>query len=310
MTLFNKKIIMAFPEPFVLIAIQNFGAVLLTLLLQLITTEALPLKRPSFRQLYTLIIPTFLYIILLWTSLEGLARVSVPLVIVARNSSPLITSIIETLFFGIKFTMDEYSALVVILGGAILFGFSDSTATLNGVGWVLINLFLLCTLGIIDKKMTGDLSDEQTSAGISTLKNFLSTPILLLISYLKDGHLRPLFVTLPQLGGTDLAYLFLTIFVTLLIGNSFYAIVTMLSATSVAITQVSYKMVTLFLSFVFFPVTFRLFGVMGLILSFFGVIWFSWMRSIQGEKPTILKPAGVAVGGMIFLYFMAMIFLK
>jgi hypothetical protein len=122
--------------------------------------------------------------------------------------------------------------------------------------------------------------------------------------------LRPLFVTLPQLGGTDLGYLFLTIFVTILIGNSFYAIVTMLSATGVAITQVSYKMVTLFLSFVFFPLTFRLFGVMGLVLSFFGVIWFSWMRSIQGEKPTILKPAAFGVGSMIFLYFMAMIFLK
>lgn len=87
MTVFNKKLAIDFPYPFLLIAIQNFGSLVLTLIFTLINKDILPLKPPSWRQIYLLIIPTISFIFLLWSSLEGLALVSVPLVIVARNSS-------------------------------------------------------------------------------------------------------------------------------------------------------------------------------------------------------------------------------
>lgn len=87
MTVFNKKLAIDFPYPFLLIAIQNFGSLILTFIFQFINKDLLPLKPPSLIQLKALIIPTASFILLLWTSLEGLALVSVPLVIVARNSS-------------------------------------------------------------------------------------------------------------------------------------------------------------------------------------------------------------------------------
>jgi drug/metabolite transporter (DMT)-like permease len=117
MTILNKKIIVDFKYPFVLMAIQNLGSFIVTMIFQLFNRSILPLKPVTMKQFYSLIIPTIGYIGLLWSSFEGLARVSVPLVIVSRNSAPLGTALIETLFMGLTLSFEEYFSLCLILIG-------------------------------------------------------------------------------------------------------------------------------------------------------------------------------------------------
>jgi hypothetical protein len=117
MTILNKQIVVDFKYPLVLIAVQNLGSFIVTMIFQLFNRSILPLKPVTMKQFYSLIIPTIGYIGLLWSSFEGLARVSVPLVIVSRNAAPLGTSLIETLFMGLTISFEEYFSLFLILTG-------------------------------------------------------------------------------------------------------------------------------------------------------------------------------------------------
>eukprot|EP01080_Neovahlkampfia_damariscottae_P010559 gene10559-3078_t len=257
MTILNKKIVVDFKFPFVLIAVQNIGSFIVTMIFQIFNREILPLKRVTLSQVYQLVLPTIGYIGLLWSSFEGLARVSVPLVIVSRNSAPLGTSLIECLFMGLKLSYEEFFSLSLILMGSIFYAFSDTTVSFEGSQWILLNLLLTVTIPIIDKKLTNDVKQEQTSTGISTLKNIMSFPMLLFIAYFK-GTLNSITDVLPYLPIYDHAILFLTIFFGTTIGIAYYSLMSLVSATSVVAANVTYKLVTLTLSLIIFPVPFKL----------------------------------------------------
>jgi drug/metabolite transporter (DMT)-like permease len=170
-----------------------------------------------------------------------------------------------------------------------------------------LNLLLTVTVPIIDKKLTNDLNQEQTSTGISTLKNILSCPMILLIAYLK-GTLPSVVNDLPYLPVYDYVILFFTIFFGTTIGIAYYSLMSLISATSVVAANVTYKLVTLSLSLIIFPVPFKLHGVLGLVLSFFGVGWYSYMRNQKENRVVIWKFVLVGTIMTIILYAFLVMF--
>lgn len=205
---------------------------------------------------------------------------------------------------GLKISAEEYFSLALILLGSIFYAFADHTVTFKGVGWILFNLFLTVTVPILDKKLTNDIIQEQTSTGISTLKNGLSIPFLLVLAYFR-GQFSALTVALPALPTIDWIYLGITIFFGTTIGIAYYSLMSLVSATSVVAANVTYKLVTLMVSLVLFPVPFKLYGVFGLFLSFFGVGWFSYMRTVKDQRVVIWKYVAVATV-LIFICYLTM----
>ena len=115
--------------------------------------------------------------------------------------------------------------------GSIFYAFSDTTVSFEGFQWILLNLILTVTIPIIDKKLTNDVKQEQTSTGISTLKNLMSFPMLLFIAYFK-GTLSSMTDVLPYLPLQNHFILFLTIFFGTTIGIAYYSLMSLVNATS------------------------------------------------------------------------------
>jgi hypothetical protein len=127
MTIFNKRLSKAYPHPFLLISIQNFASVLLFILFQFVSKEIFPIKELKLSQFKTLFIPTIGYSLILWTSLEGLSRVSIALIIVFRNVTPLFVSIIETVMNNKPISLEESFSLVLVFVGSLGYALSDFT---------------------------------------------------------------------------------------------------------------------------------------------------------------------------------------
>lgn len=189
---------------------------------------------------------------------------------------------------GLIISGEEFFSLALILLGSIFYAFSDHTISFKGVGWILFNLFLTVTVPILDKKLTNDIIKEQTSTGISTFKNGLSIPFLLILAYFR-GQFSALTNELVNLPIYDIVYLIFTIFFGTTIGIAYYSLMSLISATSVVAANVTYKLVTLLVSLIFFPVPFKIYGIFGLFLSFFGVGWFSYMRTVKEQRVVIWK---------------------
>jgi hypothetical protein len=117
--------------------------------------------------------------------------------------------------------LEEYFSLSLILLGSVLYAFADTTVSFEGFSWILLNLLMIVTIPILDKKLTNDIKDEQTSTGISTLKNLMSFPILLLVAYV-NGSVGSIVNVLPFLPIFDHFILFLTIFFGTTIGRQSY----------------------------------------------------------------------------------------
>jgi drug/metabolite transporter (DMT)-like permease len=132
MTIFNKRLTKAFPYPFVLISIQNFASVLFFILVQFISKEIFPIKQLKLNHFIICFLPTIGYSLILWTSLEGLSRVSIPLIIVFRNITPLIVSLVENLMNSKSLQQEESISLSLVFIGSIGYALSDFTLSLDG----------------------------------------------------------------------------------------------------------------------------------------------------------------------------------
>ena len=123
LTLVNKHLSSSFDAPLMIIIIQTIIGVLAFLICK--QFNVLPFNFPTLREL-TFLLPTSLFFVLLtWTSFEGLKVASVPLVTVTRNLVPLLTAIIDRVFFDYKMNFTIQLSLLAVFVGSIFYSFSD-----------------------------------------------------------------------------------------------------------------------------------------------------------------------------------------
>lgn len=123
LTLANKYLSMKFTSPLIIITLQNIFSVFLFILFDWIAI--LPFKMPNMKEMVYLLPTSFFFVLLTWTSLEGLKIVSVPLVTVTRNLVPLLTAIIEALFFGYQTNNVIRLSLLSVFIGSVFYSFTD-----------------------------------------------------------------------------------------------------------------------------------------------------------------------------------------
>ena len=108
---------MHFTIPFGVILVQNSTAAFLSFIIAYF--GFVPLKPIQLEHLKISILPSISYVFLLWTSLEGLAVVSVPLIIIGRNLVPFVTMLSEKFIFGQMFSKKAYVALGIVVFGSV-----------------------------------------------------------------------------------------------------------------------------------------------------------------------------------------------
>lgn len=103
LTLINKYVAMALPLPFLILALQNLSSVLLTFLTGAI--GIVPLKEIKLDHLLQMLPLSALYVVLIWSSLVGLAEVSVATVVIGRSLIPLFTGILCVIAHSLYLTL-------------------------------------------------------------------------------------------------------------------------------------------------------------------------------------------------------------
>jgi magnesium-transporting ATPase (P-type) len=83
----NKLITSQFKNRLLLISIQNISILLILLILHYFNNYK-EFKPFSLKQFRKLILSSFFYVLINWTTLEGLKRVNIPLMLVTRNTVP------------------------------------------------------------------------------------------------------------------------------------------------------------------------------------------------------------------------------
>lgn len=280
MTLLNKSLAINFPFPFLVLAIQNVVTVGFTFVADRLGT--LSMNRWQISHLIATIPAATLYVVVLYTSLMGLGMVSIPLLVVCRNLMPLTTAIGEMIFLGEKFPMDQLGSLFVVFLGAVLYTVNDSTFSFSGVGVVLLNMVLTAGLTLVEKQLSSKCGGEQTPTGIRCYRDLLSIPMFLVLAVMHSNF------------GTHKLHLDMNTFLVLVIscvfsfsiGLGYYTLQKLVAATSIVVANIVYKLLTSFVSFVFFPVRVDPLGWLGMTVGFAGIAWYSWLR--QRPKAPVL----------------------
>jgi len=283
LTIFNKRLSQNYPYPAVIIAIQNLFTV--PLFLGASYLRILPMNKIPLIHFFYSIPTTLCYVLLLWTSIEGLSVVSVALVVIMRNLVPLITGLIENIFFDLKLTARSYVSLAAIFVGSVFYSMTDSTLSPQGLQWLLLNTLFSVVIPIVEKRfLVGKLKD-QTPAGINFYRNLLSVPMLLGIAWLR-GQLGDSLADYTELDYTVHVMILGSCITGFSIGLAYYFLLKLVSNTSIAIANTFYKLLTLAASFLFWGVQFHWTGTFGIILSFSGITSYV----LESQK----KPVGQA----------------
>ncbi|KAL9654915.1 hypothetical protein ABK040_008705 [Willaertia magna] len=277
LTLSNKSLSSLYPHPILILTFQNLISVFMFVIFNYL--QILPFQTPTVRQYLYLIPTTFFFVLLTWTSIEGLKVVSVPLVVVTRNLVPFLTGIVESTFFGLQLSFISKMSLLAVFFGSLIFSFTDFTLKWNGIHWIILNVLCSVFIPVIEKRIFNNLLKGQTPTGMNFIRNLLSLPMLLLIAPLR-GDVRKAVDELFVFDKNVWSQLILTSIFGFTIGLSYFFLLKLVSSTSIAIANTCYKLVTLLLSFIFFGVTFHLHGWIGIILSFTGIL----VYSIYDEK--------------------------
>lgn len=229
---------------------------------------------------------TFCYVILLWTSIEGLSVVSVALAVIMRNLVPLATGLIENIFFDLKLTLRSYISLAAIFVGSVFYSTTDTTLSPNGLQWLLLNTVCSVFIPIIEKRYLVSKLKDQTPAGINFYRNVLSVPMLLCIAMLR-GQLNDSYIDFQDLEGYVHGILLASCIAGFSIGVAYYFLLKLTSNTSIAIANTFYKLLTLAASFALWGVQFHYSGFLGILLSFAGIT--SYTLESQ-KKPVVASP--------------------
>lgn len=183
LTLLNKHLSGAVSaHPFAVLLIQNAGGAFMLLIA---IANGLKIEPVYTSHMKALTLPAACFVGVLATSFLALRQVSVPLVVVVRNSTPLATLALEALLLPItKPTFKKAAALMMTLFGAWLYSAEELSWTGLGLGFLLANTFLSALMGILEARMARSVT--QSAAGLILYRFVASLPLLLGLSVLLD----------------------------------------------------------------------------------------------------------------------------
>jgi len=282
LTILNKLIGTAFNYPFMILSLQNITAIILTFTCHALGVFPLhPIKLNHF----ILSAPVSIcYMLLIWTSLEGLKHSSVAMVVVARNLVPFFTCLGETVMLKEIFSLRIYLTLFIVFIGSILYVQHDNTVKVEGLMWILANLAASVCIPLMEKRLIKQIQDEQTPTGLSMYRNFLSSCVFLaLLSF--NGTMAPALSELKQLPVRELLWFAISCLFGFTIGLAIFFLQRLVTATSIVTANTWYKLCTLIVSLLVWDIPFQNMGIVGLALSFCGITYYVYLRTSTLPSP-------------------------
>ncbi|CAD7971757.1 unnamed protein product [Amoebophrya sp. A25] len=214
MVLFNKTLAMGFDYPWTVVFIQNIGTIFLGFLWPLcfgkeelkVSADAAGGER---RKICGLVVPsawknkmwvvaqTMFFVGTLYFSLKALRFMSVPLYVVARNTVPAATALVERAFTGTPINFVPGIGLLCTVIGAVLYTAGDmAPATTggsnrapapviesSGLAYAVLLVVIVAACSVVDKTAIFYLKKEEGISPVESNQNrcFLSLPVNILL---------------------------------------------------------------------------------------------------------------------------------
>jgi drug/metabolite transporter (DMT)-like permease len=181
MILLNKNAMLVYPYSSTLLILQNTVTILL-----------LRYTHPSLK--YTQIIEwlpcAFVFCVNIVSSMEALARISVPTFTVFRNTQPIIAIIIDWTVRGEKIGARSVFYLFLVFFGACIYCQNEIRFNLYGYIWSFVHVLSMSIYSVLVKSKSITL--DLTSFEMSLYNNVLSMPFLLIFQigdfiFVRDG---------------------------------------------------------------------------------------------------------------------------
>mmetsp|Transcript_52103 Transcript_52103/g.121181 ORF Transcript_52103/g.121181 Transcript_52103/m.121181 type:complete len:377 (+) Transcript_52103:114-1244(+) len=225
MVLLNKTIAQGFDFPWTVLLVQNIGTVLIGYLRPFVCqdghnpkqvhvsqsaactlddSKATALPRRVFgmkvprkqKNLLWVVLQVVLFMGTIFTSLKALRFISVPLYVVARNTVPAQTALLERVFTSVKLSASAVSGLLCTIIGALLYTYGDfrSGLAIDGLSYAIVLTLTVSACSIVDKTAVRLLGQEEgiTPIECNQLRVALALPLNLLCVLALDvgGHAR------------------------------------------------------------------------------------------------------------------------
>mmetsp|Transcript_9430 Transcript_9430/g.19004 ORF Transcript_9430/g.19004 Transcript_9430/m.19004 type:complete len:360 (-) Transcript_9430:126-1205(-) len=222
MVLLNKTIAQGFDFPWTVLLIQNIGTVVIGYLEPCLRGSRdkanakkadepavdveEPDKRPPRRKLFGMKVPrktkNRLWVVLqvaffmgtLFTSLKALRFISVPLYVVARNTVPAQTALLERVFTSVRLSASAVAGLMCTILGAVIYTYGDLKAGLavGGLAYAVVLTLIVSGCSIIDKTVVRILGQEEDIRPVecNQIRVALALPVnLLFVAAFDTGYL-------------------------------------------------------------------------------------------------------------------------
>jgi len=270
------------PHPWMVVLVQCLAAVPLTLLANVRLKLIKPIRTSHLPKASLLAV---LFTLCLTSSLLGLARVHVPMVVVGKNLAPFCTGLLEAIVWGDSLSLRSLGALLLGVAGSALYALGDASTEPVGVLIILANSILVAVTAVTEKHVVGTL--DQSALGLSLYRNSLALPLLAIAFTVGLDDFTDAGQAVAQASDGCLFALALSSVFSSLAGVLIFTLQGRVRATTTQIAGLCYKLATTLLSLACFPQSRHDIGgvaVLGYALSTFGVTLYIWPHDASHVK--------------------------
>lgn len=268
--LLNKYLATFFHFPILTLIGQNTIGTLLSILAWAVGLG--PSMQPWKLGHFTKIIPMgLLFTTLLYTSFRSMGIISIATVVVFRNAGPLMTAVCEFFLRGERFSQNSLIALAMMVIGGLVYGFNDFQ--FDGVGylWATTNLCLGTAAGLYGKHLTMDLKTEQSGLGLACYQNIVSVPMFMTVGLVTGEAARWSSLTQPghheAVPNTVVIAGLASCVACATMGVATFELQRCVTQATVAVANVSYKLITLLMGILLYGNNVGLMGFLGLTIA-------------------------------------------
>lgn len=327
MVLLNKTITQGLDFPWTIVFVQNVGTMIISYLHSCLCgrseqkkadlkeaspDDALPAGRTimgikvprKMRNKVLVMLQVMFFMGSLFTSLKALRFISVPLYVVARNTVPAQTALLERIFSSVRISASAALGLVLTILGAVLYTFGDlkTGLALGGLAYAWLLTMIVASCSVIDKTAVRALSQEEgiSAVEVNQIRVSLALPINLLfvvlfdLNYLSFGPAageNPAAATLPQKSpellealATASNVVLICLLVSMLFGFGMgvfnFALQQVVSAATVQVANILYKLTTTLISLVTHPTPVTPLSWLGYSISLTGIALYTFAPRI------------------------------
>ncbi|ORC84348.1 GDP-mannose transporter [Trypanosoma theileri] len=226
MMLSNKLAVVALPLPCTLVLMQMVAT------LALLIPFRSQVERLKLQNVQKWIPVATLFAAMLYTSMKSFVYATVPTVIIIRNLGSIFTTVAEYYTLGERVNDEIILSQFVIFLGAVIYGWSNSTFTMIGLFWMLLNVFAQGFYGILVKHMTSNVPEfsSATKYTLALYNNVMAMPMVFVLFLF--GEVMKLDSLLPRVTSFGWFWIGVTCILGFMISTSGFGLQKLVSAAT------------------------------------------------------------------------------